>query len=112
MRSGLTPGQQAQATNTAPADAGREPAWHRRERRERQSARGLIAVDRARALLAQHHGGGGMRGATRWCVRHADCAHTAVGTYGLSLTEITGSGHLGSQQKLDEGSVLDLNRSF
>ena len=36
-----------------------EPAWHRRARRDRQRARGVLAVARARQLLADHHGGGG-----------------------------------------------------
>ncbi len=36
-----------------------EAAWHRRARRQRQSARAILAVDRARRLLAAHHGGGG-----------------------------------------------------
>ncbi len=35
-----------------------EAAWHRRARRLRQQARGLLAVDRARRILAAHHGGG------------------------------------------------------
>jgi hypothetical protein len=35
-----------------------EPAWHRRLRRKRQLARGVLAVQAARHLLAGHHGGG------------------------------------------------------
>ena len=46
------------------ASADRRPegelSWHRRARRDRQSARALLAVDRARRLLQHHHGGGGM----------------------------------------------------
>ena len=41
-----------------PAAITAEPAWHRRERRDRQAARGLLAVANAKALLRQHHGGG------------------------------------------------------
>lgn len=38
-----------------------EPAWHRRLRRQRQAARVLLAVQRARAQATSHHGyGGGM----------------------------------------------------
>jgi hypothetical protein len=36
-----------------------ETAWHRRARRQRQQARAIIAVDRARRTIALHHGGGG-----------------------------------------------------
>ena len=32
-----------------------EPSWHRRERRERQRARVLVAVSKAARLLAEHH---------------------------------------------------------
>ena len=35
-----------------------ESSWHCRARRQRQSARGLIALTRARRLLERHHGGG------------------------------------------------------
>ncbi len=35
------------------------PSRHRRERRQRQAARALLAVERARRVLASHHGGGG-----------------------------------------------------
>ncbi len=35
-----------------------EPAWHRRARRDRQHARALLALDRARRVLQSHHGGG------------------------------------------------------
>ena len=33
-----------------------EQAWHRRARRQRQAARGVLAVERARRLLSSHHG--------------------------------------------------------
>lgn len=33
-----------------------EPAWHRRLRRERQHARGVLVLERARRSLAGHHG--------------------------------------------------------
>ena len=39
---------------TDPAEA----SWHRRARRNRQLARAVLAVDRARQTLAAHHGGG------------------------------------------------------
>ena len=39
---------------TDPAEA----SWHRRARRNRQVARAVLAVDRARQTLAAHHGGG------------------------------------------------------
>ena len=35
-----------------------EASWHRRARRNRQLARAVLAVDRARSTLAAHHGGG------------------------------------------------------
>ena len=35
-----------------------EASWHRRARRNRQLARAVLAVDRARHTLAAHHGGG------------------------------------------------------
>ena len=35
-----------------------EPAWHRRQRKQRQLARGLLAVSAARHLLRRHHGSG------------------------------------------------------
>ena len=35
-----------------------EQSWHRRARRQRQAARGILAVERARDALARHHGGG------------------------------------------------------
>ncbi len=35
-----------------------ESSWHRRARRNRQAARGVIALARARNVLAAHHGGG------------------------------------------------------
>ncbi len=40
-----------------------ESAWHRRARRARQAARGVLAIANARALLAAHHGGGMAGGA-------------------------------------------------
>ncbi len=41
------------------ATARGEQAWHRRARRQRQSARALLALDAARRRIAAHHGGGG-----------------------------------------------------
>ncbi len=38
-----------------------DPSWHRRARRQRQAARALLAVGRARRILEQHHSGGGAR---------------------------------------------------
>ncbi len=38
-----------------------ESSWHRRARRQRQLARGVLAVDKARRVLLAHHGGGGMQ---------------------------------------------------
>ena len=35
-----------------------EQSWHRRARRQRQAARGILAVARAERLLRSHHGGG------------------------------------------------------
>ncbi len=48
----------ATASLRGPASPATEAAWHRRARRARQAARGVIAVANARALLAAHHGGG------------------------------------------------------
>ncbi len=41
-----------------PALATAEPAWHRRQRRARQWARGVIALQRAYSVHSAHHGGG------------------------------------------------------
>ncbi len=38
--------------------ASTEQSWHRRARRARQAARGVLAVAQARQVLARHHGGG------------------------------------------------------
>ena len=35
-----------------------EQSWHRRARRQRQAARGILALARANRVLANHHGGG------------------------------------------------------
>ncbi len=35
-----------------------ESAWHRRARRQRQAARGIVAISKAYACLHGHHGGG------------------------------------------------------
>ncbi len=40
-----------------------ESSWHRRARRARQAARGVLAIANARTLLAAHHGGGMAGGA-------------------------------------------------
>jgi len=40
-----------------PLESG-EASWHRRARRQRQSARAVLAIANARQLLAGHHGGG------------------------------------------------------
>ena len=59
----ISPGLASKAGATgAPADnyVATEASWHRRERRQRQAARGVLAVARAARLLQQHHGGGGM----------------------------------------------------
>ena len=41
-----------------PSSATAEPASHRRKRKQRQIARGILAVQAARHLLETHHGGG------------------------------------------------------
>ena len=48
LRSSLTP------SGISPATA--EPAWHRRQRKQRSQARILAAVASARQQLAKHHG--------------------------------------------------------
>ncbi len=48
----------ARALQLAAAAVTAEASWHRRARRLRQQARAVLAVERARRVLANHHGGG------------------------------------------------------
>ena len=50
--------QEGKSTTPHPQRQSPEPAWHRRQRRDRQQARAIIAIEAARRRLELHHGRG------------------------------------------------------